>query len=213
MINVADKQKIVYNSAMSFSASQFANSLITQLGLGGIAVGVFLNGLGVPGISEVLLPLAGVAVREGKMSLLALLPVALAAQMAGVSVAYAIARFGGIELVERYGKYILVSKTELDSANRALTKRPWLIVVGGTIPGIQGFIGYVGGLAELSYKRFFVSVLMGKLIWIGGLVGLGYALGNQVSKLDGIIRQFGIIVLVLVITFVVWYVWKHRENK
>jgi membrane protein DedA with SNARE-associated domain len=135
------------------------------------------------------------------------------AQLVGVSVAYWIAKYGGIELVERYGKYILISKKELDAANRALTKRPWMIVVGGCIPGIQGFVGYVGGIADLSYRRFIVSVFFGKLIWIGGLVALGYALGSQVARLDAIIRQFGIIILVLVIAAVVWYVWTHRDKK
>ena len=198
---------------MSFSASQFANSLIEHLGLGGIAIGVFLNGLGVPGLSEVLLPSGGVAVREGKMNLVPLLIVAMVAQLAGVTVAYVIARYGGLELVERYGKYILISNRELEAANRALTKRPWMIVVGGFIPGLQGFIGYVGGIANLSYGRFIASVFVGKTIWIASLVGFGYALGNQVSQLDGYIRKFGIIVLVLVIAAIVWYVWTHRDKS
>ena len=197
---------------MSFSVTQVATNLIEQLGLTGITIGVFLNGLGVPGISEVMLPLSGVAVREGKMSLVPLLIVAMIAQLIGVSLAYLIAKYGGIELVERYGKYILISKKELESANRALTKRPWMIVVGGFIPGIQGFIGYVGGIADLSYRRFIASVFIGKLIWIGGLVALGYALGSQVARLDSIIRQFGIIILVLVIAAIVWYVWSPRER-
>jgi membrane protein DedA with SNARE-associated domain len=197
---------------MSLSVTQVATNLIEQLGLTGIAIGVFLNGLGVPGISEVMLPLSGVAVREGKLSLIPLLIVAIIGQLAGVTAAYAIAKYGGIELVERYGKYILISNKELESANRALTKRPWMIVIGGFIPGIQGFVGYVGGLADLSYGRFITSVFIGKLIWVGGLVALGYALGGQIAMLDNIIRQFGIIVLVLVIAAIVWYVWSHRER-
>ncbi len=197
---------------MSFSASQIATNLIEQLGLAGIAIGVFLNGLGVPGLSEVMIPLSGVAVREGKISLIPLLVVAMIGQLVGVSLAYLIAKYGGLELVERYGKYILISHHELDAANRTLTKHPWMIVVGGFIPGIQGVIGYVGGIADLSYKRFIVSVFIGKLVWVGGLVALGYALGSQVAVLDSIISKFGIIILVLVILAIVWYVWTHRDK-
>jgi membrane protein DedA with SNARE-associated domain len=213
MFKLARRPTIRYNRCMSASVSQFANNLIDHLGLGGIAVGVFLNGLGIPGISEVLLPLSGVAVRDGHQSLYTLLPVAMIAQLAGVSLAYAIARYGGIGLIERYGKYILISHKELQSAHRQFNKHPWLIVVGGCVPGIQGFIGYIGGIADLNYGRFLASVAVGKVIWIGGLVALGYALGNQVDKLDGILSQLGLVVLVLVIIVIIWYLWSHRSHE
>jgi membrane protein DedA with SNARE-associated domain len=198
---------------MSTTISQLTNNLIDHLGLAGIAIGVFLNGLGVPGLSEILLPLTGVAIRHGHQNAWLVLPTVYIAQLAGVTAAYAIARYGGISLVERYGKYILVSSHELHAAHRAFTKRPWLIVLGGCVPGIQGFIGYIGGIADLSYGRFLASVAIGKLIWIGGLVALGYALGNQVDKLSGIIRQLGIIVLALAIIAVIWYLWSHRKPQ
>ena len=54
-----------------------AISLIDHLGLAGIAIGVFFNGLSAPGLSEVLLPLAGVAVKQGKLNVLVLVPVVI----------------------------------------------------------------------------------------------------------------------------------------
>src|ERR1700733_5548848 len=109
--------------------SSAAVTLVGHLGVAGIALGVFLNGLGVPGLGEVLLPLGGLGVKQGQLNFWWLVAVALVAQLAGLTVAYAIARYGGIALVERYGKYVLISKHDLDSAHRLFTRHGGALVV------------------------------------------------------------------------------------
>jgi len=190
-----------------------AGVLVHSLGVTGIGVGVFLNGLGVPGLSEVLLPLGGVGVKTGHIALAHLLIVAMVAQLLGVSVAYYIARYGGVALVEKYGKYVLISSREIKAVDRLFDKHGrWLVLFGAFIPGIQGFIGYVAGLAEMNYVRFLASVFFGKLVWIGGLVYLGSVLGKHIDLIDTYVRQIGLFILVVGVILVVWYVRKHRET-
>lgn len=194
--------------------STIATTFIDRLGAAGIGAGVFLNGLGVPGFSEVLLPLGGVAVRQGQLSLVPVFVIAMVCQLAGVSIAYAIARYGGVAMVERYGRYILVSHRELKAAQRAFDKHgEWLILFGAFIPGIQGFIGYVGGLAEMNYARFIVSAFVGKLVWVGGLLYLGSVLGNHLDLIDRSIKQIAVIVLLALILFIIWYVRYNRQGR
>lgn len=195
------------------SLSTFATSLIDHLGLLGVSVGVGLNGLGVPGVSEVLLPLAGVAVREGHQPFGAVLVTALIGQLIGSSLAYAIGRYGGTALIERYGRYILVTPAELHRAQAAFDRhgRP-LLVVGAIIPGIQGFMGYIGGIAEVSFGEFLLFIGLGKIIWIAGLVGLGYAVGNHVDVIDQIVSKVGLVVLVLIAALVIWYIRRQHAR-
>lgn len=185
-----------------------------HVGVFGVAAGVFLNGLGVPGLGEVLLPLGGLAVREGRLSLAWLLPIALVAQVAGVMAAYAIARFGGVALVERYGRYVLISHRDLQTAHRAAQKygRP-LALVGAFVPGIQGFIGYAAGLAEMDPWQFLLAAAAGKLIWIGGLIALGIVLGNHLALIDNSIKQTGLIVLLGLVALIVGQVIRHRRKE
>lgn len=194
--------------------STIATTIIDRLGVAGVGVGVFLNGLGVPGFSEVLLPLAGVGVRQGRLGLVPVFVMAMVCQLLGVSIAYMIGRYGGVAMVERYGRYILVSHRELKVAQRAFDKQgEWLILFGAFIPGIQGFIGYIGGLAEMNFVRFIVSAFVGKLIWVGGLLYLGSVLGNHLDLIDRSIKQIGVIVLSALILFIIWYVAYHRREK
>ncbi|HEY6737138.1 MAG TPA: DedA family protein [Candidatus Saccharimonadia bacterium] len=196
------------------SISAVALNVVSVLGVWGIGLGVFLNGLGVPGISEVMLPLGGVGVAQGRIGLWWLLLVAMVAQLVGVSAAYWLARTGGIELIERYGRYVLISRRELDAAQRSFDKygSP-LVIFGAFIPGIQGFIGYIAGVARMNFGRFLVSVFIGKLVWIGGLVYLGSIVGDHLDLIDRSIKQIGVIVLAAVVLLAIWYVRRHRRTR
>ena len=195
------------------SASSVAAAIVDKLGAAGIGLGVFLNGLGVPGLSEVLLPLGGVAISQGRLSLPVIFVVAMACQMAGLVLAYVIARYGGIALVERYGKYILISNRELEAANRAFDKYgSWLVLFGAFIPGIQGFVGYIAGLARMNFARFAVSVFVGKLVWVGGLLYLGSVLGDHLDLIDRSIKQIGVVILAALVLNGIWYVRRHHRG-
>jgi membrane protein DedA with SNARE-associated domain len=197
---------------MSFT--ELATGLIDQLGVWGIGLGVFLNGLGVPGISEVLLPLGGVAVKRGLMSGPALFAVAMICQLAGTALAYVIARNGGLPFIERYGKYVLISTRELDAAERAFQRYgSWLVLFGAFVPGIQGFVGYVGGIAKMNFVRFIISVAIGKVVWIGGLMALGMLLGDHLDLIDRYVKQVGMVVLAALVVAGVLYVRRHRARQ
>src|SRR6266576_2516280 len=141
----------------SVSFSGVALSLIDKLGVAGVGLGVFLNGLGIPGLGETLLPLGGVAVRQGRMDLLVLLLVAMTAQLLGLTCSYFIARYGGVALVEKYGKYVLISGHELHKAQKGFDRfGSWLVLFGSFIPGPQSIIGYAAGLAAMGYWKFLV---------------------------------------------------------
>jgi membrane protein DedA with SNARE-associated domain len=197
-------------SNLSFSGG--ATALASHLGVAGAAVGVLLNSLGVPGLSEVLLPLSGVAVRQGDISWGVLLVACVLAQLVGLTASYLIARYGGLALVQRYGKYVLISHRDIMAAHRLFQKHgSRLVVVGAFTPGIQGFIGYVAGLAAMNYWRFLVSAALGKLVWTGGLIYLGYALGNHLELIDRSIKQIGVVVLAGLVAAIVWYIVHHRR--
>ena len=114
----------------------------------------------------------------------------------------------------RYGKYVFVRPHELKKMQLGFDKYgSWLVLVGAFIPGIQGLIGYAAGIAEMNYGQFLVSAFVGKIVWIGGLVALGMAVGNNLDLIDRSIKQMSMIVLAGLVVLVVWYVWRHRRQR
>jgi membrane protein DedA with SNARE-associated domain len=195
-------------------AASLAFMLIDRLGAVGIAVGVLLNGLGVPGLSEVLLPLGGVAVRQGRISLIPLFVLAMVGQVIGVSIAYLIARSGGLPLIERYGKYIFISKRELDSARRAFDRYGGrMILIGSFTPGIQGFVGYAAGVSEMNYGWFLVSAVAGKFVWVSALLYLGWVLGHHLGFASRVIQDVGLVILVAFIALIIWHIRRNMSPR
>jgi membrane protein DedA with SNARE-associated domain len=192
----------------------FATSLIDRLGLLGVGIGVFLNGMGIPGLSEVLLPLAGVAIRQGSQSFIQVFAVALVAQLTGTCLAYAIARGGGLPLIERYGKYIFISRRELDATERAFNRYGGrIVVIGAFVPGSQGFIGYAAGVARMNFGWFFLSILVGKIIWVAGLLYAGVLVGDHIGLVDKSIKEIGLVVLALLGAALIWYIYNHKRSN
>ena len=195
-------------------SSGVVDILFHHLGAAGIAIGVFMNGLGVPGLSEVLLPLAGVAARQGRLDLPVLFVVLIACQLAGVSLAYFIARKGGLPLVRRYGKYLMLSTRELDATERAFDRYGGrMIVVGSFTPGVQGYVGYIAGVANMNYGRFLVAAFIGKLVWVSGLLYLGWVLGRHLGLIDRSIEQIGVVVLLALVIGLILYLRKQSQNN
>lgn len=194
--------------------SSAENAIVSHVHVWTVAVGVFLNGIGFPGLGEVLLPLGGAAVRAGHVNVYELYIVALIAQVLGLMVSYWIGRSGGLILVERYGKYIFLNQRELNATHKAFEKygSP-MVLVGAFVPGPQAFVGYVAGVAEMNFGRFVASAIVGKAIWVGGLMFLGYQLANNLNLIDSSIKQIGLVVLVVLVAAVGWYLIRHRNKK
>ncbi len=98
----------------------------------------------------------------------------------GASVAYAVGRFGGRPLVERFGRFVLLSHADLDRAERWFnTKGEWSVLVGRVVPLIRTFIALPAGLADMQVVRFGLLTALGSLVWVSVLAGVGFALGPQ----------------------------------
>src|SRR5581483_10587716 len=104
----------------------------------GLAVALVLNGMGIPLPSEGLLPLAGALVRQGRFNLPEVFVVALAAPTLGVLCAHYLGSNTGLELVKRYGKYVLIREHELNRATQLFNRYgSWMVLVGSCLPGVR----------------------------------------------------------------------------
>ncbi len=195
------------------SLGQYALDLISKFGYLGLAFGLVVDSAGVPIPSEVLLPISGVLVRQGHFNFVVVLLVATLAQTAGAILAYLIGAKGGVQLVKRYGKYVLFNERELATTQKAFQKYgSWLTLVGRCLPVIRTYIGYPAGIAEMPLGAFVVYSLVGSLGWSAILTGVGYALGGHLDTFDSILHRFSLIIVGLLVLLVVWYVVRHLKK-
>lgn len=199
---------------MAAGLSEIATSMIATLGYGGLAVGLFVDSFGIPIPSEVLLPLAGAAARQGQMNLLLVIIVGTLAQTAGAMLAYAIGMGPGLGFVKRYGKYVLFSEHELNKTHALFEKYgSWLTFVGRCLPGIRTYIGIPAGMARMDFGRFVAASFLGSLIWSIFLAVLGYQLADYLPVIDSVLSKFGYLFALAGIIFFIWFVHRHSKKR
>ncbi len=188
---------------------------ITTWGYGALILLTVLEAAGIPFPSEVTMGVAGYLASTGRLNLAAVIALGTAGEIAGAFIGYAIGRYGGRALVDRYGRYILLSHEDLDRAERWFERRGDIgVLVGRIIPLVRTFIAIPAGAAEMPLVRFGIFTSIGSLVWIGSLAGVSYALGHQWTKLTHGFNIAGYVLAALaVVAIAVFLVHRWRSLR
>lgn len=186
-------------------------AVVGGLGYGGLAVGLILNGAGVPIFpSEALLPLSGALVRSGNFNMWVVIPLAIGAQMAGSFTAFMISKKGGIGLVHQYGKYVLFREKELAFTQKVFTRFGKIIVlVGSSLPVLKSYISYPAGLSGLNTGEFLIFNGIGTTVWTVALTGGGYYLADNIDVISSRIHEVSLGIAIVMLLAVAWYFRKQ----
>src|SRR5438128_7928069 len=195
----------------------FIKSLIGFAGYGGIVILMGIESACIPLPSELIMPFAGYLVYQGAMKLVLVATAGAIGCNLGSLVAYEIGAYGGRPLVERYGRWVLMGKRELDWADRFFARWGYLAVfVGRMLPVVRTFIALPAGIARMPRLRFHVYTFIGSWPWCLGLAWVGLKLGEQWDKdprLKMWFHRFDAAILAVIVLAVVvfaWSRWKHR---
>ena len=192
--------------------SNFVISVIEQLGYTGVFVAMGLESACIPLPSEVIMPFAGFVVWKGELTLIGVALVGTSGCLAGSLVAYSVGAYGGLPLLERYGKYVLIRKSELDRAHTWFERFGEIAVfVGRVLPIVRTFISLPAGVAQMDVKKFSLYTVLGSLPWCFGLAYVGVLLGPHWSDLEALFRYLDIVVIAGIIGLVGYLIY-HRKR-
>ena len=187
---------------------------ISTTGLFGVGLLMTLESAGIPIPSEVIMPFGGFLAAQGQFSLLAVAIFGAIGNLIGSLIAYYIGLFGGRPLVEKYGKYILLSKHDLDKTDAFFQKRGNLTVfVGRLLPIVRTYISFPAGIAKMKLTPFIIYTFVGAFIWSYALALVGVRLGENWESIKTVGHKFDYIIIALIIIAVVWYIKRHIKNS
>lgn len=191
----------------------FIISTISVLGYGGIVLLMAIESACIPLPSEIIMPFAGYLVFRGDMHLWLVAVAGAVGCVLGSLVAYWVGAVGGRPLVEKYGRYILVSQHDLDIADRWFQRRGDIIIlIGRLLPLVRTFIAFPAGVARMSMTKFILYTFIGSFIWCWLLAWIGLRLGAHWDTLGPWFHRFDTVIVVLVALGFVWYLWRHLRN-
>jgi membrane protein DedA with SNARE-associated domain len=192
----------------------FIQTLVAATGYGGIAILMAIESACIPLPSELIMPFAGYLVFHGTMKLLWVATAGAIGCNLGSLVAYEIGCYGGRPLVERYGRWILMGKRELDWADRFFLR--WgetAVFIARLLPVIRTFIALPAGIARMPRAKFHIYTFLGSWPWCLMLAYFGMKLGENWRLLGKYFHQFDAVIGVLLVSGAAWFVWSHWQNR
>lgn len=186
-------------------------------GYPGLFALMLLENLFPPIPSEVIMPLAGYLVAEGRLSLLPTLIAGVAGSTLGTSLWFVLAKWIGVDRLKRWasrwGRVMTVSPSDIDVAQSWFDRYGGAAVfLGRMIPAVRTLISVPAGFARMSWPRFLMWTVLGSLIWTLLLTGAGYILAANWERVAVVIDPVSKFVVVAVIVVYVWRVVRWRPH-
>jgi membrane protein DedA with SNARE-associated domain len=194
--------------------ARYIISVISGSGYVGIVLLMGIESACIPLPSEVIMPFSGYLVSVGRFKLGW---VALAGALgcnAGSLVAYYVGSLGGRPLVEKYGRYVLVTHHDLEMADRFFARYgDWAVFIARLLPVIRTFIALPAGVARMNFLRFNIYTFLGSLPWCAALAYAGLKLGERWTTLRQYFHRFDTVIGILILIAAAWFIrnrWKNR---
>jgi membrane protein DedA with SNARE-associated domain len=198
------------------------DSLYGRFGYVGVVIAMAIESAAIPIPSELILPFAGWTVSRGIVEPLTGGPwtywgavlAGVIGNTAGSLVSYAIGAFGGRPLLERYGKYVLISMHDLDVADRHFKR--WgdvTVFVSRMIPVVRTFISIPAGIARMPLWRFVTFSILGAIPWVMLLVWGGVVLGDRWVDIKQSLKGLDYLVAAAIVAAVGLFIWRHVRSR
>ena len=194
---------------------EWITNTMNSLGYVGIGLLMFLENLFPPIPSELIMPLAGFTVAQGKMQLAPVVVAGVVGTVLGALPWYYAGKLMGEErlkrLANRYGKWLGISAKDIGKSRSWFNKHGnKAVFLGRLVPGVRTLISIPAGLSSMPLVPFVLYSTLGTLLWVGLLTYAGYLLGDNYDLVDEYLGPVSKIVLVaLIVAFVVWVVKRN----
>ncbi len=171
----------------------------------------------IPIPSEVIMPFAGYKLGHSLADLILLATVASLASNLGSIPAYWLGARGGRPMIERYGRYILLNRHDLDLADRFFTRFGSIaVLLGRMLPIVRTFIAFPAGIARMNQVRFHVYTFIGSWPWCFALAYIGMKLGahwDSDPHFKAVFHRFQLGVELVIVAAAIWFFWTHWKNR
>lgn len=210
--------------SMLSSLNGYVEQLVEQWGYLGIFSAMVLENVIPPIPSEVIMPLAGFYVGQGKLNFALAVLAGLLGTVVGALPWYAIGRLVNEERlqhwVSRHGRWVGVSADELTQSRHWFQRHGAAVVFWGRlIPAIRTLISVPAGVELMPWGPFLFWTTAGSLIWNLALTAAGWALGSNwnrvlgfIKPVEGIVNKLLALLVVAVVAWLALRLWKRRSD-
>lgn len=196
---------------------QFITHVISVGGYAGIIALMGIESACIPLPSEIIMPFAGYVAYLGHMNIFLAATAGAVGCNLGSAIAYWIGMRGGRPLVERYGRWVLMSPKDL-------LRMVWYfqeygaitVLLARLLPVVRTFIAFPAGIAKMNQLKFHVYTFVGSWPWCFCLAWVGMKLGERWDhdpRFEQAFHRFHLAVEIVLVAGIVWFVWSHLRHR
>jgi len=168
----------------------------------------------IPLPSEIIMPLAGWFLVDdrglGEQWLLLAAFCGALGNLIGSLIAYAVGAWGGRPFLLRYGRFVLISRHEVEQAERWFARYgDRAVFISRVLPVVRTFISLPAGIARMNLWRFSILTFVGSFPWSLGLAWAGFVLGDNWERIREWMRPADIPILIALAALVAWYIYRR----
>ncbi|MGH9298204.1 MAG: DedA family protein [Acidimicrobiales bacterium] len=190
-------------------------SFLSHWGYLALVVLTFAEAACIPIPSEITLGFAGYLAATHRLEIVAVILLGTLGELCGAYVGWGIGRWGGRPLIDKLGKFVLLTKHDLDRSEAWFQRRGEpAVAIGRVLPIIRTFISLPAGVAEMPPVRFGLATVLGSLIWCTALSILGYELGSKWQEITKGFSDAGYVLIALVVVvFAAFIAHRYRAVR
>lgn len=190
---------------MEFLSLEQIQELARHYGYWAVFAGIAIENTGIPIPGETITIVGGFLAGSGELKYSLVLLTAIAGAVIGDNCGYWLGRLGGWNLLLKLSRFFRLPEEEVFKAKtKFLENGAQAVFFGRFITLLRIFAGPIAGIVEMPYLKFLFYNFMGATIWGVIMVTLSYFVGKIIplEQLISIIAQFGVIALLLVVTWI-----------
>lgn len=156
--------------------------VIDQYGYFAVGGLLTLEDFGVPAPGETVLIAAAFYAGLGHLNIWLVMLIGFLGAVIGDNIGFAIGHFGGHPLVERFGRYVLVTPERLAKTEAFFQRHGGkVVIVARFIEGLRQLNGIIAGLSEMHWLKFLTFNIIGAAAWVATWSTIGYFGGNHIQ--------------------------------
>ena len=183
----------------------------------GVVVLMAIESACIPFPSEIIMPLAGwMLIKEQGLPVTYVLAAGAWGGLGntiGSVIAYYVGMWAGRPLLNKYGRYILISQRDLEISDRWFARSgSWTVFVSRLLPVVRTYISLPAGIARMNIYKFIVYTFAGAFIWSTGLAYGGYLMGEHWEQLRNAMRPFDPVIIAVIVILIALYIYRHIKH-
>jgi membrane protein DedA with SNARE-associated domain len=167
-----------------------ARKLLHEYGYAGLFALVFAENFGLPVPGETIFIAAILMAAHGEMQIVPAVFCAWAGAVLGGIVGFAIGRFGGHRLLQKYGGYIGINAVRMHKIEEFYSRYgATVVILGRFFEGVRQIYAILAGCVATSWRRFLVFNLVGATLWVGFWTGLVLWFGRHMRHIWDVFKE------------------------